>query len=421
MRLPLPAQLRGRHRTRGQSLVEFALVVPILLLLTLIAIDFGRVYLGWINLQQMTRVAANEAAEHASAWAPPIDTIERDRYRQKVENDARLINCTLPDPIPDPQFAGGTALGAHVRVSLTCEFAIITPIISTVLGDTVLVSAETTYPVKEGAVATVPGGGAPIIPPPTAKFVGSPQTGWGPLTVEFTDQSSGGPTSWIWDFSTAAGGTGVGSVTPGTSLTQGPQTVAYTCTGSPGDTCTFGVSLRVANGGGSDTVTKSDYITVTVAPDTGPIAEFSGTPRAGVEPLTVSFQFVDLRGGSVTYTTYEWDFTGDGTYDATGLTATHVYTTDGVYDVALRVTDSGGATNVLTKVGYIVVTNRICTVPDFANVNRNAAQNRWSNAGFTTDVQFQGGSWNKIHYQSIVGGTVDPQPNGCDSVITVGP
>ena len=45
-----------------------------LLLLLLVAIDFGRVYLGYINLQQMARVAANFAAEHASAWDTPQDT-----------------------------------------------------------------------------------------------------------------------------------------------------------------------------------------------------------------------------------------------------------------------------------------------------------------------------------------------------------
>ncbi|MBA2300411.1 MAG: pilus assembly protein, partial [Chloroflexi bacterium] len=122
-------------------MVELALVLPMLLLLTLTAIDFGRVFLGWVNLQQMTRIAANHAAENASAWGAPGDPAERAEYQAKVRNDARLINCELPDPLPDPVLSGGTQLGAPVSVSLSCEFSIITPVISNVIGGTILVSA----------------------------------------------------------------------------------------------------------------------------------------------------------------------------------------------------------------------------------------------------------------------------------------
>src|SRR5918994_4379349 len=167
--MPSPSgMIRCHKRSRGQSVVEFALVIPVLLLLTLTAIDFGRVFLGWVNLQQMTRIAANHAAEHASAWGTPGDPAQQDAYRQKVENDARLINCDPPDPIPDPIIGAGTQLGAPITVELSCEFNIITPVISNILGQTILVSASTTYPVKEGVVATVPGGGAPIVVPPVA-------------------------------------------------------------------------------------------------------------------------------------------------------------------------------------------------------------------------------------------------------------
>jgi hypothetical protein len=41
-------ELGGRRKalTRGQGLVEFGLVLPLLLLLLLLAIDFGRVFLS---------------------------------------------------------------------------------------------------------------------------------------------------------------------------------------------------------------------------------------------------------------------------------------------------------------------------------------------------------------------------------------
>lgn len=406
-------------------MVEFALVVPILLLLTLTAIDFGRVFLGWVNLQQMTRIAAAEAADHASVWAVPGDaTGDKAKYQAKVKNDARLINCVLPDPVPEPVLGAGATLGAPVTVSFSCEFNIITPVISNIIGNPITVSSETTYPVKEGAVATVPGGGVPIVPVPVAKFTGSPQSGWGPsLQVTFTNESTGAPTSQSWDFDAAHSGTGTPTVSPATASTVGPHTVTYGCTGTAGQFCTFSVQLRVANAGGSNTAAKADYITVTVPPDApAPIAEFTGTPRSGIEPQTVTFSFVDLRGGSVTYTNYQWDFDNNGTFDATGQNTTHAYLTDGVYDVRLKVTDNTGATNELIKKGYIVITNKICTVPDFGNTRTNQAQNKWAAAGFTTSVLFDPGPNNyKIVTQSITGGTIDPQPGGCAATIRVGP
>ena len=59
---------------RGQSLVEFALVLPIILLVVLLALDFGRTYLGYINLQNMARIAANYAANNPTAnWGNTSD------------------------------------------------------------------------------------------------------------------------------------------------------------------------------------------------------------------------------------------------------------------------------------------------------------------------------------------------------------
>ncbi len=423
-----------RAGSRGQSMVEFALVFPVLLFLMLVAIDFGRIYLGWVNLQQMARIAANDAADHATAWQlpdTPAKQAERDKYRARITRDAKQINCVLPDPLPDPVIAFGTALGAHVTVGINCEFSVVTPIISSVVGATILVSAETTFPIKEGVVAAVPGGGAPIVPPAEAKFFGTPLSGWAPLDVTFTDLSSAA-TSWTWKFNDA-GGTGSGTASDdtgdATSLEQGPHTVTYGCTGVPGDVCTFVVSLRAGNGGGDDTETKSAYVTVTVPPVSGPIAEFTGNPLSGVEPVTTNFQFVDVRAGSVTYTNYQWDFTSDGTWDATGptrTTASHTYPTAGSYDVTLRVTDSTG-TSTLRKNAYVNVQQRVCVVPNFFNVFSDQTariQRDWDDAGFTTNVTIlpsPDGKKYKIRYQSINGGITDPQPAGCGTVLTVGP
>jgi PKD repeat protein len=86
----------------------------------------------------------------------------------------------------------------------------------------------------------------PAGPAPTAGFTATPATGTVPLTVNFSDTSTGGPTSWAWDF-----GDG------GTSTVQSPSHT-YTSTG------TFTARLTATNGQGSTSTTRT--ITVNDAP-----------------------------------------------------------------------------------------------------------------------------------------------------------
>jgi PKD repeat protein len=153
-------------------------------------------------------------------------------------------------------------------------------------------------------------------PPPTAEFVGTPLSGTLPLTVAFTDQSSGAVTGYAWTF-----GDG------GTSSATSPSHV-YTAAG------TYTVSLTVSGPGGSDTRTRFDYVTVNELP---PVAVFDFSPNHGLAPLNVAF--TDLSSGLIT--SWSWDFG-----DATGSTAqnpTHVFTNPGTYTVTLTVTGPGGS------------------------------------------------------------------------------
>jgi serine protease len=82
--------------------------------------------------------------------------------------------------------------------------------------------------------------------PPVAQFSGMPTSGTEPLTVNFTDLSTGSITSWSWTF-----GDG------GTSTAQNPSHVYAAGT--------YTVSLTVTGPGGTDSETKTDYINVTEA------------------------------------------------------------------------------------------------------------------------------------------------------------
>jgi PKD repeat protein len=164
---------------------------------------------------------------------------------------------------------------------------------------------------------------------PVAGFMGTPTSGIAPLTVQFTDQSSGSPTSWNWSF-------GDGNY----STLQSPAHT-YASAG------TFTVSLNATNTAGSNLSTRNNYITVTgsIIP---PTAIFIGTPTTGTAPLAV--QFTDQSTGSPT--SWNWSF-GDGSYSI-ARNPPHTYLANGTYTVSLNVTNAVGS-NTATRVNYITV------------------------------------------------------------------
>jgi PKD repeat protein len=173
---------------------------------------------------------------------------------------------------------------------------------------------------------------------PVAEFAANTTSGIAPLAVGFTDQSTGSPVTWHWTFGDGA-----------TSDEQNPEHT-YTDTGS------YTVSLEVTNPDGSNTTTKTDYITVTsdIQP---PVASFTGKPTYGKAPLTVKFNDTSTRSP----TSWSWDF-GDGTI-ATEQNPVHIYTTAGKYTVSLTAMNAGGS-NTRTRNEYITVK---ATPPPTAN------------------------------------------------------
>ncbi len=163
---------------------------------------------------------------------------------------------------------------------------------------------------------------------PVAAFSGNPLSGTIPLTVNFTDLSSGGPTVWAWDF-----GDG------GTSTEQNPAHVYD----QPG---TYTVRLDVTGEGGSDELTRTDYVTVDPPPP--PEADFSGSPLSGAAPLTVAF--VDLSRGEVS--AWLWEF-GDGA-SSVEQAPIHTYTDPGTFSVSLTVAGPDG-TDTLTRQSLVRV------------------------------------------------------------------
>jgi len=144
----------SKRSSAGQALVETAILLPILLILLLGAIDFGRLFFGWTNLHQAVRIGANFAATHADMTAD-----DRLRYEVLIDGDLADLNCELDMPIPNPTYTtsdgapvADPSLGDFASVTLDCDFSPITPLGDIFFGDPIAMSATSTFPIREGCV-----------------------------------------------------------------------------------------------------------------------------------------------------------------------------------------------------------------------------------------------------------------------------
>jgi len=201
---------------------------------------------------------------------------------------------------------------------------------------------------KTGYIEVVTGSIAPVADF-TANTTTIPEGG----SINFTDLSANLPTSWDWVFT---GGT------PASSTVQNPTNIVYNTAG------TYEVSLTVTNTAGTDTETKTAYITV-VTGGIAPTADFSGNPTT--IPVGGSVNFTDLSQNFPT--SWNWSFTGgtpatSSAQNPSGIT----YSAAGTYPVSLTVSNAFG-TDSETKNAYINVTTGSLGLCDTLNYPLNGA------------------------------------------------
>jgi YD repeat-containing protein len=167
-------------------------------------------------------------------------------------------------------------------------------------------------------------------------------------TASHDDDPDGAITLYEWDW--AYDGTFDAADTTTTPTTQ------HTFASAGGVT----VAVRVTDERPDQPLTT--IATLPVAVTTPPVAEFTATPNQVSPGGNVHFDgsaSSDPDGAGISG--YEWDFDGNGTYDAAGASATidHVYPVAGIYAVGMRVTDGDGGTG--TKSIAVVVANSLPT------------------------------------------------------------
>jgi PKD repeat protein len=153
------------------------------------------------------------------------------------------------------------------------------------------------------------------------------QSGEVPLNVPFSGANSTGVIStWYWEFG------------DGTSSTSSATNHSYSIPG------TYNATLRIEDGSGARSLATTTITALpSPTPPKPPVAVLSSSTAAGNAPLPVTFDGASSTTPNPPIIKYNWKF-GDGS-EATGVKASHAYSTAGTYHAKLTVTDSLGLTD----------------------------------------------------------------------------
>ncbi len=183
--------------------------------------------------------------------------------------------------------------------------------------------------------------------------------------VKFTDQSTGGATTWNWDF-------GNGNV----STLENPV-ASYIKSGS------YTVQLIVSDGGDFDTLVKTNYINIYKSPT----ANYKVDTLSGCPPLAVEFEDLSTPGDNPIQDWF-WDY-GDGSSPQNNPKHTHTYVVPGNFSSSLLVVDTAGCSSTKNGSSISVLAGPIanfttlgpsktCQAPltvNFVNTTQNKAPN----------------------------------------------
>ncbi len=166
-------------------------------------------------------------------------------------------------------------------------------------------------------------------------------------------------TGYSWDFGN------------GTTATGNPATATYTTAG------TYAVRLIISDPNGClDTLIRNNYIAVY-----GPTADFTPSTPGSCLMTDITFNDQSVPDATHPINQWSWDY-GDGiTENLTAPPFVHGYTTSGIFSVKLKVTDTYGCTDSITKVNLLTISNPEAV---FASVDTNSCPGK--------DIRFTNGS-----------------------------
>lgn len=163
-------------RARGQSLVELALVLPIVLLLIGAATDLGRLFYAYVSIENAAKEGAFYGALNPRCDVAKTGCVDPNTVDWRVRNEltglaigapsAACLDAATGTPKPVTSCVEGDAY----RVEVQHTFRLITPLLGQILGNQLTLAAGATSQVINAAIDPA----APPQPPPTPACVTVP-------------------------------------------------------------------------------------------------------------------------------------------------------------------------------------------------------------------------------------------------------
>ncbi|WP_018086675.1 TadE/TadG family type IV pilus assembly protein [Desulfurispora thermophila] len=132
-------QQLGRSQ-RGQTLVEMAIILPLLILLLMATIEFGRIFFTYLSITNATREAARSTVISEQKDDAAI--------RQRVLDAASWLTAQNITVEVSPASVTNRTSGVPLTITVTYPVVLYTPVLSQIISNPFTVSAQTTMRIE---------------------------------------------------------------------------------------------------------------------------------------------------------------------------------------------------------------------------------------------------------------------------------
>ena len=282
-------RLTGHRPSRGQAIVELALILPVMLTLFASALDLGRLYYSQITIANAAKEGALEASRNPTSFDSTRGCdATTNRVICLVVNEAKgsLISIVPSDvalacsPSPCP---ASPVIGNTVGITVTSHFSLVSPLLAVFFGGQ-------SFPISSSATAQIgveprPGTGATPTPTPAATPTPAP----GPTPTPTPTPVCVVPTVTGSIVITPGSGqsvlTGSGTVFTMNGPTVNPQPgCAFTYTWSFGDGASASTATATHQYAKKGTSATKSYTVTLVISASGVPGSWTGTQTVVVNP-----------------------------------------------------------------------------------------------------------------------------------------